>query len=481
MAGTLKRGLLALVLTLALALGLAACGRSSTSAPRSLPASGAGGSSLQEVSPPGAVQQLKSALDRYQPELTIQAPANGALLPPGPWTLDLRLRDWPLVDAGSLGLGPHLVVQIDDREPIRITAAESPSADGSQTRRVRLTLDPLSPGSHRITSYAARPWGEAVKDPGASAQITVHRVAATPLTQPQAGEPQLIPVSPPSLSGSEPVLIDWLLRDAPLQHLRDGDTHWRLRVTVNGDSFQVDRQMPIWLKGFRPGSNAVLLELLDGLGEPIAPAINTLVQEVILRPGERPVWSSNRLAPEVMAALLGEGPPASRPPGPAAKSPPVLPSTPASTTPSGSQPTPDSTGGEPQAQAADVASPGETATTTDQTTEAADSFDPAPNNSVPNAPLNNTSSATERVVDDLASSAPAATPEAAPAAAAETMDPTHEDEPVPTPEVSNVATPAETPVRAPALPPARSELNADGSVIRPKREGFLSGLRNGAS
>jgi hypothetical protein len=309
MAGVLKRSLLALamVLSLVVSLGLAGCSKDSSSAPPRPPAGSRNGAGLQEVAPPGAVLQLNAALDRHQPRLTIAAPNDGSLLPPGPWTLEIDVRDWPLVDAGALGLGPHLVVQIDDQEPIRTTTSTPVPGDGD-SRRVRLSLDALKPGSHRVTAYAARPWGEAVKDPGASAQITVHRVAATPLTQPRRGEAQLLPVSPPSLTAGEPVLIDWLLRDAPLQHLRDGDTQWRLRITVNGDSFQVDRQMPLWLKGFRPGSNAVVLELLDGLGEPIAPAINTLVREVILQPGDRPIWMSPSLSAEVLASLLGEAP-----------------------------------------------------------------------------------------------------------------------------------------------------------------------------
>lgn len=311
MAGALKRGLAALVLCLVAGLGpvlgLSGCERIAPAAGRPAPIAAASGRGLQEVAPSAAVLQLRAALDRHQPRVRIQSPSDGTLLPPGPWTLEVDVRDWPLVDAGALGLGPHLVVQIDDQAPIRTTTAAASSGD-AESRTVRLSLDPLSPGSHRITAYAARPWGEAVKDPGASAQITVHRVIPTPLTQPRRGEPQLRPVSPPTVAASEPVLIDWLLRDAPLQHLRDDDTQWRLRITVNGDSFQVDRQLPLWLKGFHPGSNAVVLELLDGLGEPIAPTLNTLVQEVIVQPGEGPVWNGNALTPELLATLLGERP-----------------------------------------------------------------------------------------------------------------------------------------------------------------------------
>ena len=262
---------------------------------------------LQEVPPPAAVQQLQAALADRAPQVRILAPAAGALLGGEPWTLRLQVDDWPLVDAGALGLGPHLLVQIDGGEPLRLTRPEA-------------TLPALSPGSHRVTVVAARPWGEAVKSPGAMAQIVVHRTAANPLSLPPVGTPQLLPVSPPPAAAAEPLLLDWLLVDAPLQHLRDDDARWRLRVTVNGDSFLVDRQTPLWLRGWRPGTNAVQLELLDGRGEPLNPPFNSLVQEVRLDPSQpRPAWQGAVLTSSDLAILLGQAPPpTSMPPLPAA-------------------------------------------------------------------------------------------------------------------------------------------------------------------
>lgn len=252
---------------------------------------------LQEVAPPGAVQQLQEALALRRPQVTIEAPRDGANLPAGPIKLSLQVRDWPLVDAGQLGLGPHVVVQVDDLPAIRLSGLE-------------LELPPLSPGSHRITAYAARPWGEAVKSPGAWSQIRVHRVTANPLAIPQPGTPQLLPVSPADLADSEPLLLDWLLLDAPLQGLRDNDGSWRLRVSVNGDSFLVDQNSPLWLKGWQPGSNSLLLELVDGLGEPLNPPFNSLVREVVLDPSKPGLgWQKGRLAEAELAQLLGTAPP----------------------------------------------------------------------------------------------------------------------------------------------------------------------------
>lgn len=298
--GLLAAALL-LVLTLAppAALAFSLSGRRSPAAAPATPPMGR--SSQQEVAPPLAVQQLQEALEGRRPQLEILSPADGALLPAGPWTLRLRVEDWPLVDAGPLGLGPHLVVQLDGDPPLPLTATST-------------TMRPLEPGSHRLTVYAARPWGEAVKGPGAQRQIQVHRVAANPLGQPAPGSPQLIAVSPRGTAAGTPLLLDWLLLEAPLQNLRSGDASWRLRVSINGDSFLVDRQTPLWLEGWRTGSNAVQLELLDGLGEPLNPPFNSLVGEVILEPGgEPPRWQKGRLTPPELAILLGEAPPPAAP------------------------------------------------------------------------------------------------------------------------------------------------------------------------
>lgn len=294
--GLLAASLL-LVLTLAppAALAFSLPGRRSSAAAPAAPAMGR--SSQQEVAPPLAVQQLQEALEGRRPQVEIVSPADGALLPAGPWDLRLRVEDWPLVDAGPLGLGPHLEVQLDGDPPLPLTATST-------------TMRPLEPGSHRLTVYAARPWGEAVKGPGAQRQIRLHRVVANPLGQPAPGSPQLIAVSPRGTASGTPLLLDWLLLEAPLQNLRSGDASWRLRVSINGDSFLVDRQTPLWLEGWRTGSNAVQLDLLDGLGEPLNPPFNSLVGEVILEPGgEPPRWQKGRLTASELAILLGEAPP----------------------------------------------------------------------------------------------------------------------------------------------------------------------------
>lgn len=454
----------------------------------------AGAQRLQEVAPPAAVQQLQEALAERQPRLRILEPAAEAVLPDGPWRLRLQVDDWPLVDADGLGLGPHLLVWIDDGEPLRLTSPEA-------------TLPALSPGSHRLTVVAARPWGEAVKSPGALAQIRLHRTAANPLALPAPGSAQLLPVSPAGALAGEPLLLDWLLIDAPLQHLRDDDAQWRLRVTVNGDSFLVDRQTPLWLRGWRPGSNALQLELLDGRGEPLNPPFNSLVQEVRLDPSApRPAWSQGRLTPGDLAVLLGQSPP---PPTPEPLAP-----TPEEAEPRAAEtplPEPPASEPGPAAPVAPAAAPEPTETQATETqageplAEVPQAEKPQPEVPQPEEPLKEETQAapsstetsteeeeqTEEPQPGPVEAAPAdpAVSSAAPPRQGSEAPPSSSPEPGETledtkaeaeaePEPAAPAEPTAAPVPpSPALRPAREEVNADGTLKREPTQGPLAGLR----
>ncbi|MED5164605.1 MAG: hypothetical protein VX683_02080, partial [Cyanobacteriota bacterium] len=166
---------------------------------------------LQEISPPGAVQQIREQLAKHHPQLSLESPTDGTvLMNEGSWELLLNLKDWPLTNDPELGLGAHVVVQLDENPPLRIS-----EADGAQ---LRIAMESLLPGSHRLSAYAAYPWGEAVKEPKASLQWRLHQLQPLQQTQPTEDEPWFVTVSPSELSNSEPLLLDWLIWNAPIQN-----------------------------------------------------------------------------------------------------------------------------------------------------------------------------------------------------------------------------------------------------------------------
>ena len=499
--GGLRRVLLALVLSLVL-LVTTACGQRPgapgtppAAGPASLPPSGA----LQEVAPPGAVQQLNGGLNERAPRVEVLAPADNSVLPEGPWTLQLKVQDWPLADAGPLGLGPHVVVQLDDAPPIRLTSPEALAS---------VPMPELRPGSHRVTVYAARPWGEAVKAPGATRQLRLHRVSRNAAALPAPGSAQLIAVSPDGQVPGEPVLLDWLLLDAPLQHLRGDDAQWRLRISVNGDSFLVDRQTPLWLKGFKRGSNAVQLELLDGRGDPLNPPFNSLVREVVIGGGSRPAWLKASLSPDELARLSGEAPPEPEPqPEPEQKSalapepePQTIP-VPAASQPSAPEPEPDAEA-EPEpepapepaiaaASAEAVAAPTPEAPVEEPALEPVQERVQQPEPVAASQPAPATAAAPDNAEEIAAASAPerseeppsentAAAPPISPVARAElNLELPPPPQPV-APQERPSAGAAESERMAPTTSlagSAREQVRADGSLLQPKPRGPLAGLR----
>ena len=255
---------------------------------------------LREVEPPGAVQQLHQALAKHHPQLSLISPLDGSQLLGGPLNLELKIEDWPVVNDIELGLGAHVAIQIDGQTPIRLSERNG--------NRLTLELPPLSPGSHRFTAYAAYPWGEAVKTPGASLHWSLDQLRPLMGSQPKKDAPWLAVVSPAELGSDSPLLLDWLVWNAPLQNLKAGDARWRLRISVNEDSFVVDQQDALWLQGIdnQKGINTVQMELLNGIGESLEPMFNNQLRAVPERQNPKPIWLRSSLNETELARLLGE-------------------------------------------------------------------------------------------------------------------------------------------------------------------------------
>ena len=295
----LRQGM-ALLLGLALLIGQVSPSLAAPWSKQRSQASGPSGSEsvLQEVAPPGAAQQLSDQLRGRQPQLSVISPKPGSEIATGEWTLQLQLEDWPVLESSELGPGPHVVVQLDQQEPLRIFESNAKGV-------ISVAMPPLMPGSHHLSAFAALPWGEAAAGKNARLQWQLYRGLATPEALPDLQAPQLVAVAPQQLSAGAAVPINWFLFNAPLQHLRDGDEQWRLRLSLDGSSVVLDRAQSLWLKPLKAGEHFLKLELLDGDGNPLQPAFNSLVQELnvpVSRAGA-PAMFSSRLNADQLAEL----------------------------------------------------------------------------------------------------------------------------------------------------------------------------------
>ena len=233
---------------------------------------------FSEVSPPAVIQELRPTLENYLPQVTIVTPQPDKILQDNTVTVNFEVKDLPIFKDPQLELGPHLHVILDNQPYIAVYNINQP-----------LVLPDLSPGTHTLRVFASRPWHESFKNEGAYAQTTFHIFTKTDDNNPDPTLPVLTYSRPKGSYGAEPILLDFYLTNAPL-HLvaednpNDTISDWRIRCTINDESFILDRWQPIYLKGFKPGKNWVKLEFLDNQGNPIKNAFNTTARVINYQP-----------------------------------------------------------------------------------------------------------------------------------------------------------------------------------------------------
>lgn len=291
---------------------------------------------IAEVSPPETLETLKQIIDAYTPQVRILSPRPGEVLDDTAVTVRLQVRGLPLFKDDAYELGPHLHLFLDNEPYQAVYDLSEP-----------ITFDGLSPGTHTLRVFASRPWHESFKNQGAFDQRTFHIVAPTPQNELNAKAPLLTYSRPQATYGAEPIMLDFYLTNAPLhmsaQAEANDDLHdWRIRCTVNDQSFVFDQWQPIWLKGFKPGRNWVQLELIDESGNPIDNRFNNTVRIIDYQPGGSDTLSRLVRGELGLKDVAGIIDPTYVPPAPPAP-----------------EPTAETPESEPQTPSADVETPGQ--------------------------------------------------------------------------------------------------------------------------
>lgn len=267
---------------LMLFLGLLGCSPSSSlksqadNVPQSLFARKA---NLEEVSPPEGILQLRRTLgaqlspNQREPQVKIMGLKPNTTIDQTTASIRFEVEDFPIFKDPELKLGPHLDVLLDDRPYAEVYDAKQ-----------SIAFSDLKPGTHTIRVFASHPWHESVKTPSAFDRLTFHVFAPTQTNRPPSDRPLLTYSQPQGTYGAEPVLLDYILTPLPGESKGSGPSS-KVRVTVNGTSFITEEQPPIYLKGFKPGTNWVKVELLSPSGQAIPNDLSETIQLVTLSPG----------------------------------------------------------------------------------------------------------------------------------------------------------------------------------------------------
>lgn len=298
------RAICSVVLVVVLMVGLVACGESTETLPpieEEAPPPTKPVAQLSEVAPPPVIQQLNRRLESYQPQVTILSPTPDQILQDTTVSVKFQVQDLPLFKNPELNMSPHLNVILDNQSHIPVYNVDKP-----------LILEDLSPGTHTLRVFAARPWHESFKNEGAYAQTTFHVFTKTDDNNPVANLPLLTYNHPLGSYGAEPILLDYYLTNAPLhlvaqENPEDEIVDWQIRVTINGESFTLDRWQSVYLNGFKPGKNWVQLEFLDEQGNPVKNAYNNTARLIRYQPGGNDTLSQlmrNELSIEVARSII---------------------------------------------------------------------------------------------------------------------------------------------------------------------------------
>ncbi len=230
---------------------------------------------ITEVSPPAVIQQLRVDLDSlYQPQVSIVTPQKDDILKDSTVSVGIEVRNFTIFRNEEFGLGPHLEMVVDNGIKRSIYSIKDP-----------IVLENLAPGTHTLRVFAVAPWGESFKNVGSYAETTFHLYSKTGENAPDLKEPLLTFNQPQGAYSGEPVLLDFYLTNAPL-HLVAGQSeedtieNWRIKVTVNGEVFYLDRWDPIYLMGFSKGKNWIQLEYINEKGVAINNDFNNTVRVI---------------------------------------------------------------------------------------------------------------------------------------------------------------------------------------------------------
>ena len=233
---------------------------------------------ISEVVPPEVIRELRPNLEIYRPQVEILNPQPDEVLERDKLKVNLQVKDLPVFKDAKYGIGSHLELILDNEPGIEVYDLNQP-----------VELSNLFAGTHTLRVFASRPWNESFKNEGAYAQLKFHVFTKSDDNNPDTGLPIITYNSPEGSYGAEPILLDFYLTNAPLHILAKDNpenpiSDWRIRCTINGESFILDRWQSPYLTGFNKGKNWVKLEFLDNQGNPFKNVFNSTVRTINYEP-----------------------------------------------------------------------------------------------------------------------------------------------------------------------------------------------------
>ena len=212
-------------------------------------------------------------------QMQLTTPASGASTPSGAVTFDYQITNFQLTKMSG---GPHMAEMANSMkgQHIHNIVDNEPYTAHYDTKFSKAIPD----GQHAVLSFLSRSYHESLKHRGAyDLRIINVGSAAAPATP-------LLDVKAPNLFYSRPkdtyagadakrIMLDFYLVNTTLE--AGGN---RVRATINGTEFMLDKWMPYQMEGLPAGENTVKLELVDSSGTLIPGPYNSVTRKFTVAP-----------------------------------------------------------------------------------------------------------------------------------------------------------------------------------------------------
>ncbi|GHA63693.1 hypothetical protein [Pontibacter akesuensis] len=210
-------------------------------------------------------------------QLRLNTPPAGGVVEPGPVAFDYSLSNYQLTRMTPHSNAEHLA-NSQEGQHIHNIVDNQPYTAHYETE---FTKD-LEEGEHVILSFLSRSYHESLKHQGA---YDLRKVTAGKPTQRldiNLKDPHMFYSRPKGEyvgADTEQVMLDFYLVNTELS--AEGN---RVRATINGTEFILDRWLPYIMEGLPMGENTIKLELIDRNGNVLPGPYNSVTRTFTLKP-----------------------------------------------------------------------------------------------------------------------------------------------------------------------------------------------------
>ncbi|MFD2719047.1 hypothetical protein ACFST9_09990 [Hymenobacter monticola] len=212
-------------------------------------------------------------------QMQLRQPIGNSTVPSGEVSFNYQITNFQLTKMSG---GPHMGEMANSMkgQHIHNIVDNEPYTAHYETTFTKAIPD----GQHVVLSFLSRSYHESLKHRGAYDLRVINVGNGTPPATP------IINVNGPNLFYSRPkdtysgadakrIMLDFYLVNTTLE--AGGN---RVRATINGTEFMLDRWMPYMMEGLPAGENTVKLELVDSSGTLIPGPYNSVTRKFTVAP-----------------------------------------------------------------------------------------------------------------------------------------------------------------------------------------------------